>query len=113
MKISNLSIDVEQLKGGLVVDPNGVAFRIICFYIDFQGFSNKSEKDLNIFVQVEVEKDKFNLDLAKQTGAEFTAGIDWNTISKKNSGYTVSFQNDSKQNLEFEKLLRELPFEDE
>jgi len=74
MKISNLSIDVEQLKGGLVVDPDGVAFRIICFYIDFQGFSNKSEK---------------------------------------NSGYTVSFQNDSKQNLEFEKLLRELPFEDE
>ena len=57
MKISNLSIDVEQLKGGIVIDPDGVAYRIICFYIDFQGFSNQSEKDLNIFVQVEIEKD--------------------------------------------------------
>ena len=109
MKISNLSIDVEQLKGGLIVDPDGVAFRIICFYIDFEGFSNQSEKDLNISVQVELEKDKVNLRLAKKTGAEFTAGIDWNTISRKNSGYTVSFQNDNKENLEFQKLLREIP----
>ena len=111
MKISNLSIDVEQLKGGIVIDPDGVAYRIICFYIDFQGFSNQSEKDLNIFVQVEIEKDKFNIGLAKKTGAEYTGGIDWNTISAKNSGYTVSFQNDSKENLEFQKLLRDLPDE--
>lgn len=109
MKITNLSIDVQHLKGGLIVDPDGVAFRIICFYIDFEGFSNQSEKDLNISVQVELEKDKVNLRLAKKTGAEFTAGIDWNTISAKNSGYTVSFQNDNKENLEFEKLLREIP----
>jgi hypothetical protein len=107
MRISNLSIDVEELKGGLVIDPDGVAYRIICFYIDFQGYSNQSEKDLNISVQLEIETDVVNTRLATKTGAEFTSGIDWNTISAKNSGYTVSFQNDSKENLEFQKLLRD------